>query len=173
MENQVNSKSIILNYGLYLGIAGIFIHLLFYASGSLIDNLQIVGLVGFIPLIALLVLGIKKFKNDNGGFLSFGQALKVGVGIAVVSALVSAVYTLIFTQVIEPGFQDQVMEIQKQAWIDGGLSDEQIESAEAMTKKFQSPLITIPISIVASAFFGFIISAIAGAIMQKKNEDTF
>ncbi|MFY7669884.1 DUF4199 domain-containing protein [Tenacibaculum sp. MEBiC06402] len=173
MENQANSKNIILNYGLYLGVAGVFIHLLFYASGSLFENLQMVGLIGLIPMIALIVLGIRKFKFDNGGFLSFGQALKVGVGIAVVSALISTIYTLIFTNVIEPTYQDQLMEIQKQAWLDGGLSDEQIESAEAMTKKFQSPFITVPIAIVVSAFFGFIISAITGAIMQKKEEDTF
>ncbi len=173
MENQANSKSIILNYGLYLGIASVFIHLAFYASGNLIENLQTVGYIGIIPMIALIVLGIKKFKHDNGGFLSFGQALKVGVGIAVVSVLVSTVYSLIFTKVIEPGFQDQVMEVTRQAWIDAGLTDEQIESAESMTKKFQSPAITIPLSIVVSAFFGFIISAITGAIMQKKEEDTF
>ena len=173
MENQTNSKSIILNYGLYLGVAGVFIHLLFYASGSLFENLQMVGLIGLIPMIAFIVLGIKKFKNDNGGFLSFGQALKVGVGIAVISALISTVYTLLFTNVIEPTYQEQLMEIQKQAWVDGGLSDEQIENAVAMTEKFQSPFITVPIAIVMSAFFGFIISAITGAIMQKKNEDTF
>ena len=173
MENQANSKSIILNYGLYLGIIGVFIHLAFYATGNLIKFGWISGIIGFIAMIALIILGIKKFKTDNNGYLTFGQALKVGVGIAVISALITTVYTLIFTNIIEPDFQTQMMEAQKQAWIDAGMTDEQIEKSEAMAEKFNSPFITIPISIVVSAFFGFIISAIGGAIMKKTEEDQY
>ena len=173
MENQANSKNIILNYGLYLAIAGIFIHLVFYATGNLIKLGWLTGVLGFVAMIAFITLGIKKFKADNGGFLTFGEALKVGVGIAVFSAAISAVYTLMFTNVIEPDFQAQMMEIQKQAWMDAGLNDEQIETSVDMAEKFNGPAITIPISIVVSAFFGFIISAIAGAIMKKTEEDQY
>ncbi|MDO6812426.1 DUF4199 domain-containing protein [Tenacibaculum soleae] len=173
MENQANSKNIILNYGLYLGLIGIFIHLIFYATGNLIKFQWITGVLGFVAMIALIILGIKKFKANTGGFLTFGEALKVGVGIAVFSAVISAVYTLIFINVIEPGFEAQMMEIQKQAWLDAGMNDEQIEASEEMAKKFGGPAITIPVSIVVSAFFGFIISAIGGAIMKKTEEDQY
>ncbi len=173
MENQTNSKSIILNYGLYLGVIGVFIHLAFYATGNLIKLGWLSGILGFVAMIALIVLGIKKFKADNNGFLTFGQALKVGVGIAVISAVISTIYTLIFTNVIEPEFQQQTLEIQRQAWIDAGLNDEQIEASEAMAKKFSSPMITAPLAIVVSAFFGFIISAISGAIMKKTEENDY
>ena len=173
MENQTNSKSIILNYGLYLGVIGVFIHLAFYATGNLIKLGWLSGILGFVAMIALIVLGIKKFKADNNGFLTFGQALKVGVGIAVISAVISTIYTLIFTNVIEPEFQQQALEIQRQAWIDAGLNDEQIEASEAMAKKFSSPMITAPLAIVISAFFGFIISAISGAIMKKTEENDY
>ncbi|AZJ35734.1 DUF4199 domain-containing protein [Tenacibaculum singaporense] len=173
MENQANSKNIILNYGLYLGIIGVFIHLAFYASGTLIKFGWLSGIIGFVAMIILIILGIKKFKTDNNGFLTFGQALKVGVGIALISAVITTVYTLIFTNVIEPDFQAQMMEVQKQTWIDAGMTDEQIEASEAMSKKFSSPVITIPLSIVVSAFFGFIISAIGGAIMKKTEEEQY
>ncbi|CAM1341085.1 DUF4199 domain-containing protein [Tenacibaculum amylolyticum] len=172
MENQANSKNLILNYGLYLGLIGVFIHLVFYATGNLITLGWLSGIIGFIAMVALIILGIKKYKESNNGFLTFGQALKVGVGIAVVSAVITTIYTLIFANVIEPDFQQQAMEVQKQAWIDAGLSDEQIEASEEMAKRFQSPAITIPVSLVVSAFFGFIISAVGGAVM-KKTEDQF
>ena len=94
MENQANSKNIILNYGLYLGLIGVFIHLTFYATGNLIELQWLSGILGFIAMIVLLTLGIKKFKTENGGFLTFGQALKVGVGIAVVSATLFQQFTL-------------------------------------------------------------------------------
>ncbi|MEQ3499091.1 DUF4199 domain-containing protein [Tenacibaculum sp. SSH1-16] len=173
MENQTNSKNIILNYGLYLGIIGVFIHLAFYATGTLIKFGWLNGIISFLAMIALIILGIKKFKTDNNGFLTFGQALKVGVGIAVISAVISTIYTLIFTNIIEPDFQAQMMEIQKQGWIDAGMTDEQVEASEAMAEKFNSPVITAPLALVISAFFGFIISAIGGAIMKKTEENQY
>ena len=173
MENQAKSKNIILNYGLYLGIIGVFIHLAFYATGTLIKFGWLSGVIGFIAMIVLIILGIKKFKTDNNDFLTFGQALKVGVGIALISAVITTIYTLVFTNIIEPDFQAQMMEVQKQTWIDSGMTDEQIEASEAMSKKFSSPVITVPLSIVVSAFFGFIISAIGGAIMKKTEEDQY
>ena len=173
MENQANSKNIILNYGLYLGIIGVFIHLVFYATGTLVKFGWLNGIIGFIAMIALIILGIKKFKTDNNGFLTFGEALKVGVGIAIISAVITSIYTLIFTNLIEPDFQAQMMEVQKQAWLDAGMNDEQIEASEAMAQKFSSPVITIPISIVVSAFIGFVVSAIGGAIMKKTAEEQY
>ena len=173
MENQANSKGIILNYGLYLGLAGVFIHLIFYATGNLISLGWLSGVIGFVAMIALIILGIKKFKADNGGFLTFGQALKVGVGIAIISAVISTIYTLIFTNIIDPSIQEQAIALQKQAWIDSGLNEDQLEASEAMAQKMQSPMITVPLAIVVSAFFGFIISAIGGAIMKKTEENDY
>lgn len=173
MENQTNSKSIILNYGLYLALVGIFIHLILYATGTLLDYTWVTGVVGFVAMIAFIILGIKKYKTNNGGYLSFGEALKVGVGIAVVSAVISIIYTLIFTNFIDPSFQEQAMELQKQKWLDGGMSEEQIEASVEMAKKFQNPAITSAVSIVVQAFFGFIISAIGGAIMKKTEENEY
>ena len=50
---------------------------------------MVVGLIGSYCMIGLLILGIKKFKNENYGFLALGQALKIGVGIAVIGAVIS------------------------------------------------------------------------------------
>ena len=69
--------------------------------------------------------------------------------------------------------QEQIMDIQRQAWADANMTSEQIEAAEEMTKRFSSPAISSAIQIVASAFFGFIISAIAGAVMKKTEGDEY
>lgn len=173
MENQASSKNIMLNYGVYLGIISILVNVVLYATDSLIENSWIGGIVSFLAMIVILVLGIKKFKFDNNNILSFGQAVKVGVGIAIVSAVIGIVYNLIFLNFIEPDFQNQMLEVQKQAWEEANMTSEQIESAAEMTKRFSNPAITSAISIVAAAFFGFIISAIAGAIMKRTEEDGY
>lgn len=173
MENQASSKSIMLNYGLMLGIISIILHLAFYATGNLITMGWLNGVISFVVMIVIISMGISKFKTANGGFLSFGQGVKVGMGIAMISAVISIVYSFIFTGVIEPDFQNQILEVQRQAWEDANMTQEQIESAESMTKTFSSPAITSAISLVGAAFFGFIISAIAAAIMKKSEEDQY
>ena len=173
MENQTNSKSIILNNGLYLGITGVIVGLSLWASGKYFELQWVGSLAGIIATIVFIVLGINKFKNNNGGFMSWGEGLKIGMGIVMISAVISVIYTLLLTNVIDPELQAQGMAIQEQAWVDQGLSSDQIESAKEMTEKFQSPLIISGIILIFAAFIGFVISAIAAAIMKKSEEDSY
>ena len=173
MENQASSKNIILNYGIILGVISVFQSLIMYAMGKHLQPHWSVGIISGILLIVLIVLGIKKFKNNNNGFLSFGQAVKVGVGIAIVAGLIGVIYNYIFMNIIEPTYMEQLSEIQLQTMIDQGYSEEQIETTQDMTKRFSSPALSAAFGIIGAAIGGFIVSAIAGAIMQKREEDTF
>jgi hypothetical protein len=173
MENQANSKSIILNYGLYLGVIGVIVHLALWASGQLIELNWINSVVWIIGLIAFTVIGIKSFKEGSGGFISWGQGLKIGMGITMIAAVITVIYTLLFINVIDPGFQEVAMEAQKQLWLDGGMTDENIEASVTMAKKFQTPAIASAMILGFSAFIGFIVSAIVAAIMKKSEEETY
>ena len=173
MENQANSKNIILNYGLYLGLIGAIVHLTLWATGNAIELQWLNTLISLAATIAFIILGIKKFKSDNGGFMSWSQGLKIGMGIVMISAVIAIVYTLLFMNVIDPNFQEHAMSIQEQAWADQGLSSDQIESAKEMTKKFQGPVILSVVILAWSAFVGFVISAITSAVMKKTEEDQY
>ena len=173
MENQASSKSIILNYGLYLGVIGVILHLALWASGQLIELNWINSVVWIIALIAFTIVGIKKIRESAGGFISWGQGVKIGMGITMVAAVITVVYTLLFINVIDPGFQDMAIEVQKQAWLDAGMSEEQIEGATEMAAKFQSPGILSAMILAMSAFLGFVISAIVAAIMKKSEEEQY
>jgi len=173
MENQSNNKKIILNNGLYLGIISVIVGLALWASGQYFELQWIGNSVGTLATIFFIVFGIKSYKDTNGGFISWGQGLKIGMGIVMVSAVISVIYTLLLTNVIDPELQAQGMAIQEQAWIDQGLTSDQIESAKEMTEKFQSPAIISGIILIVAAFIGFVISAIIAAIMKKSEEETY
>ena len=85
MENQANSKSVILNYGLYLGLATVTISLVKYAMGALYTQEYYSGILGLIFMIAFIVLGLKNYKAANGGLITFGQSVKVGIGVAMIA----------------------------------------------------------------------------------------
>jgi len=173
MENQANSKSIIINYGLILGVLGVLLHLTMYATNNLLDPHWSFSALTFILFIGIIVFGIKKYKEANGGFLSWIEAVKIGVGIAIISALISTIYTFIFNTYIEPDFINQSIEFQNQKMLASGYTEEQIESANALTEKMKNPTIIAAMGIIGSAIGGFVVAAIAGAIMKKSEEEQY
>jgi len=173
MENKISSKNTMLNYGLVLGLTTIFINLIAYAIGIHLDQDWRMGLLGFVAMIVVIVLGIKNFKSVNNNIISWGQSVKIGVGISIISALIGIIYNLIFINFIEPDFMTLLMEKQVVAWEELNMTEEQIEASKSMMETFSSPAITSAIGIIAAAFFGFIISAIAGAIMKRTEEEQY
>ncbi|MDO4230111.1 MAG: DUF4199 domain-containing protein, partial [Capnocytophaga sp.] len=72
--------------------------------------------------------------------------------------------------VIDPNFIEKTLEFQRTEMIKSNpnFTENQIEMALEMARKMSSPAFAIPLSIIGSLFFGFIVSLIAGAVMQKK-----
>ena len=172
MENQANSKSIILNYGLITGGASVFIALIAFAMGNSANPGIPLTILGFLVPTILIVLGIKKFKSINGGFLSWGQAVKIGVGISLVWAVIALTFQFILENYIDPTILEQKIELTRTAlenWgMDQDVIDEQIEK-----QRNQSPLLTNAMGLMMIAFIGFVISAIAGAIMKESSENEY
>ena len=101
MDKQINSKNIIINNGLYLGLVGVFVGLILYAMGKSLELQWVSSVVGFVATIGFVVMGIKTFKKANEGFISWGEGLKIGMGIVMISAIITVIYTLLFVNVIE------------------------------------------------------------------------
>lgn len=174
MENQQTSaKQVMLNYGLILGFAGILINVAVFAMGKTYDPHWSVMVIGILVTIAVIVMGIKKVKESKNGFLSLGDALKTGLGIALIAGVISVIYTFIFTNYIEPEYFERMAEVQQQKMLEQypNMSDEQIENAMEMTKKMSGIGMTAAVSLIGSLFIGFIISLIAGLIMKKSEEE--
>jgi hypothetical protein len=173
MEEQANSKGIIINNGLILGVASIILSLVMYATGNHLDPHWSNSVVSAALFIGLIFLGTKQFKAANGGFMSWGQGVKVGVGIAILAGLIVVIYNYIFMNFIEPDFMSQAIEAQNQKFLDQGMSEEQIEAANEMGKSFQSPGIMAAMGIIGYAIGGFIVAAITSAIMKKNEEEEY
>ena len=174
MENQQTSaKQVMLNYGLILGFAGILINVAVFAMGKTYDPHWSVMVIGILVTIAVIVMGIKKVTESKNGFLSLGDALKTGLGIALIAGVISVIYTFIFTNYIEPEYFERMAEVQQQKMLEQypNMSDEQIENAMEMTKKMSGIGMTAAVSLIGSLFIGFIISLIAGLIMKKSEEE--
>ncbi|MDX6747040.1 DUF4199 domain-containing protein [Polaribacter sp. PL03] len=173
MENQVNSKGFIVNNGVILGVATVILSLVIYATGNHLKPHWSTSIINAIIFIGAIVFGIKQYKAANGGFLSWGQGVKIGVGVAILGGLILVIYNYFFMNFIEPEFMNQMMEVQNQAFLDQGMTEEQIEAANEMGKAFQGPTIIAALGIIGYAIGGFIVAAIAAAIMKKSEEEAY
>jgi preprotein translocase subunit YajC len=172
MENQqVTAKKFVLNYGILLGIVSVIYGVFMYVTNVYLDPSIIYGIISFLILIVLITLAIKAFKTENNGFLSLSEALKVGIGAAVIGGIIAAVWSFALTTYIEPDYTNQVMEVQREKLIETQpeMTETQIEAAIGMGSKLSSPPIAFAISLIGNLFFGLIISLIVGLIMKNKN----
>ncbi len=171
METEkASSKKTIINYGVLLGIATVLMGVLMYLTNSLYEVNWFFVAIGFVLPIAILVLGIKAYKKNNNGFLKLSDAIKIGIGIALISGLIGVVWEQVLTTVLEPDFISTTIEKQKEIYDNSGVSEAQIEAGIQMTKKLSQPAFAIPLSLIKSIFVGFIISLIAGLVMKKEQE---
>ncbi len=172
MENQQTpSKKIALNYGMYLAGLSILLHVSLFAMGKHLEQDWKVTVLGIAITAVLITLGIKKYKESNGGLLSLGQGLKTGISIALISTVIYIIYTLLFMNVIAPDSVEQGLEIARQKLEENpNMSNEQIDAALDMQKKFSSPGILAAVMLIFSLFIGFVISLIASLVMQRKEE---
>lgn len=171
MENKPNlSKNVMLTYGLYLGLATILVSVIYYVLGMAYENDWKKSVISIAVSGIIIFLGIKKFKEGNDTFLTIGQAIKTGLGISLVAAIISIVYTIIFMMFIEPEFVNNLAEVSRQKMYETNpeLTEEQVEMSMGIVKKMSSPAILSAFILIASLFFGLIISLVSGLILKKE-----
>ena len=172
-QPQVSRKSIMLNYGLLMGFASIIVALINYVLGDIYDPhwSLIVGSLAVTTII--IILGIKKVKESNSGLLSIGDAIKTGLGISLISAIVYIIYLLLFYNMIEPEYFNNMLKFQEQMIIEKypNLTDEELEGAIKGSAMFANTGANVTMTIIFSLFIGLIISLIGGLIMRKSDED--
>lgn len=168
MENtQPKTGKFALNYGIILGAINVVFSLMLYSMDLEYDQGIAKTIVSILILLGVIILAIVQFKKANNGTLILSQALKVGIGTALVGAIISIIYLLIYFNFIDPQFMEKSAEITKATMMEKNpeLSQEQIDNMLAMQKKFF--WLTYPTIIVFNLFVGFIVSLITGLAIKK------
>ncbi len=171
---ETNSiKKIAVNYGTTLGFITIAISVITYMADMPLETGFISGLAGIIVMIAMIVLGIKKYRTENNGLISLSQSLKVGIAIALVGGIIASIYQLIFLSYIDPEYLSRIQELQLEKMIEENpeMSSEQLEMISEMGGKFSSPWISFAGALIGNLIFGFIFALIGGLILKKDNEN--
>ena len=162
-----------LNYGLYLGLASIAISILMYVTG--IYDLSgsgeyrwVASLLSFGATVILVILAYKAFKSNGDGFMTFGEGFRLSFTTIIISTLIGLVWLAVYILVLEPDYQDALLDAQIAQFEERGMDGEAIEMALSWTEKMTSPLFMFLWTIVTSAVFGVFVSLLMSAFFQKK-----
>lgn len=174
MENQkITTVKTALNFGLILGGISLVYSLMLFFLDMHYQGETATSLIGYALLIGLVLWAIMHFKKNNDGYISLSEALKTGVGTALISAIIVCIYTIVMIQYLDPEFLDKSIEYQKQKMLQENpeISVESVNKMFDMQKEFSGPFIISGFIIIFNLFFGFIISLIVGLIVKKSKPE--
>ena len=172
MENEKpSSKKIIINYGVILGIISVLLGVVIYVTNTYTDPHWSFTLIGILILIAVIVIGIKAYKKSNHGFLELTDALKIGIGIALIGGIIVVIWSFVLTTVIEPEYMQNVLDAQREKLLENpDMTEAMVEQSMSVMEKMSSPMIGAAFSLIGNLFLGFIFSLFAGLAMRQKQE---
>jgi len=120
----------------------------------------------YIPFIAFLILAQKEYKDQLGGYISFGDAFSTGFRYAVFSGLMMAVFIYLYLAILSPEVFDKALEVSRASMADKMPAD-QVDKSMDIAKKW-GPLFGAFGVAIAYAIFGAIVSLIGAAIFKKE-----
>ena len=151
-------KSTVLKYGirgLVIGIIIFGLHLSLLNSFDYGTN-EILGHISILISLSVIYFGLKHYRDQvNGGALSLGKAIIIGILISILVGIGIGIVDFIYTKFINPEFFDDYAQMLR----DQGREDEIMETSSGIMAAFMWAIVTV---------YGFIVSLVSGLILQRK-----
>lgn len=171
-------KQTVLRYGGYafLFLAVFFILTWIFFGGATEKNFQAREVVGYLAIFLstlFVFFGLKHYRDKvNGGLMSFGQGLKLGLLIVLFPSLAFALLNAIYVLVIDPSFVDTYYNYQvaqMKASTPAEKIAEELKEMEDQKKMFSNPVVGSFIMFITVFAIGLIVSVIS-ALVLKRNQ---
>lgn len=159
-----------MNWGAIMGFALIAYSVLLYLLDM--NESQGAQYLSYL-LIAVIVFFASRAKREaQDGFLSYGEGVGTGVGVAFFGSILVAFYTYVFFSFIDPEMLQEILIRTENQMYGQGLPEDQVEMAMQYTRKFMKPGPMAAMVVVSYTVVGLLVSLITSAIV-KKTDDSF
>jgi hypothetical protein len=163
----------LLQYGLLSAVVGLVVYIGLYLGGIKAMTSPIAYVSYFLPIL-FAVLGCIAAKKQNGGFLEFGQALKISFGVFVITSLATTLFSYVLLNFIDVEFKEAMqqvsLEMTEKMMKRFGASQDQIDKAlDEANKKDNFSFGSVMLGFAFSCFISFLISLLIAVIVKKKN----
>ena len=168
MEPKTNVWKANLTNGLILALIGIVYSLVMYFLDLTLNKAQ--GYVFMIVLLVMLFYLLKSYRdNVMHGMITYGQSVGAGVVINVYYSIIMALFTYILYKYIDPGLIAKSLAQAEDAMrARPGMTEEAVEAGMKFTSKLLKPGFMLIMGLVASIFWGTILTLIVSIFIKKE-----
>jgi ethanolamine transporter EutH len=171
MKNSISIK-----FGL---IAGAIVTLFMITSTSLAYNKpnikigEILGYSGMLVAFIFVFIGVKSYRDKYcNGFITFGEAFKIGLTITVIASCFYVLTWLIEYYVFMPDFMDKFIKISIENAKAKGLSAAEIaahtKDMESYRSWYKNPILVVLLSFMEILPIGLVATFISALIYKRK-----
>jgi multisubunit Na+/H+ antiporter MnhB subunit len=146
-------------------------------SGESFNFLKLlgVGIVSFLVIAGIyifcIIKSMKDYRKINPNY-TYGKLVGYGLFATLIIAIVSTAFTLLYSQVIDPGATKKSLVLSEKLIENSTMPDDQKEKAlENIKSQNQDPVRQTVKSLAITLFCGLIVSLIAGAVLNKKGKE--
>lgn len=165
-ENQPKTGKFSLNYGLILGLISVVFGIMLYTQDMHTSQSPALMIIGIVLAAIVTFIGISNFRKANEGFLTLSQALKIGAGIALISAIIAIIYNLVLVNVIDPDAPSKIMDARLGPALESGeITQEQFNVQKDQSIKFW--WMGYPVLLILNILIGLVLGLISGLILKK------
>jgi len=169
-------KRITFKYGAYAGIIMVLCFLTPYfiwGKDADLSKGEIIGYISMVVSLSAVYLGIKNFRDKKqNGYISFGNALGLGLEISGVASIIFGIYNYILYKFLAPDLSQRLMDYYKNKINNSGQSKEviakQLQEMQSQAGFYGNPLIMALVMIVTVFAIGLVVSLISAAVLKRK-----
>jgi hypothetical protein len=169
-------KKVVIVFGLISGAissAMMFLTLPFIKSGAINNkNGEIIGYTAIFLSFLLVFFGIRSYRENAGGTISFGRATAVGLLITLISCVFYVASWEIIYFKLMPDFGDKYAARTIDAMREKGASGAAIaakkKEMEKMKAMYNNPLINAAVTFIEPFPVGLIVTLVSAAILRKR-----
>ena len=169
-------KRIVIIFGLISGVissALMFLTLPFMHSGRVnFENGYVVGYTAILLSFLLVVFGIRSYRDNNGGTISFGRAFSVGILITLISCVFYVASWEVIYFKIMPDFADKyaahaISDMRAKGATDAAIAAKKVEM-EKMKTMLNNPLLNAAMTFIEPFPVGLVVTLISAAVLRRR-----
>jgi hypothetical protein len=133
-----------------------------------VDQTSSLKYLNYLPFIAFLLLTQKEYKNQLGGYLTYGEGFLSGFLYSVYTGILVAIFTYLYFTILSPDMVAKIMAVSRQQMeAKGNLSQDQIDTGMGIATKYFAVIATVSV-VFMYAIFGAIVSLISAAVFKNE-----
>jgi hypothetical protein len=170
-------KKIVFTNGI---IAGVIVSLMLAISHPLIengtlnyDNGMIIGYASMVIALSVIFFAIKSYRDQHrGGSITFGQGFKLGILIALIAAVIYALFWEVYYNTVAPDYLDNYTTHYLNKLKQDGANESEVAAARAQMESFnelyKNPLVRFAYTLLEILPVGIVITLVSAAILRKR-----